>query len=205
MNILNSIKLIVFSPLLLLYIITDQKPIIHADVQRWLDVFHRSPKTIYGDLLFLLAGYPEFRTLFYYRLEHSGRLAHIIALVFSIFYRGRVNLFLTCPSIGPGFFIQHGFSTIVAAKKVGKNGWVNQQVTIGFTNDYDSPEIGDNVTVYCGAIVIGKIVVHDNVVVGANALVVKDVPPNCVVGGVPAKIIKKDGQRVSLSLNDSQL
>lgn len=75
-------------------------------------------------------------------------------------------------------------------KKIGKNFHVYQQVTIGF-NGNEAPIIGDNVRVYCGAKIIGGIHVGNNVVVGANAVVCKDVPDNVVVGGVPAKVIKK--------------
>lgn len=52
------------------------------------------------------------------------------------------------------------------------------------------PTIGNNVTIYAGAVVVGGVSVGDNVVIGANAVVVKDVPSNVVVVGVPAKIIK---------------
>lgn len=53
--------------------------------------------------------------------------------------------------------------------------------------------IGNHVTVCCGAKVLGAITIGNNVVIGANAVVCKDVPDNCVVGGVPAKIIKHLG------------
>lgn len=64
-----------------------------------------------------------------------------------------------------------------------------QQVTIGMNNG-KRPILGDNVVVCCGAKVIGGITVGNNVMIGANAVVCKDVPDNCVVAGVPAKIIK---------------
>jgi serine O-acetyltransferase len=60
--------------------------------------------------------------------------------------------------------------------------------------------IGDNVRIGAGAKVLGGITLGDNVSVGANAVVVKDVPPNCVVVGVPAYIVKRDGKRVRESL-----
>lgn len=53
-----------------------------------------------------------------------------------------------------------------------------------------TPVIGDNVKIGTGAKIIGGVTVGNNVFIGANAVVVKDVPDNCVVGGVPAKIIK---------------
>lgn len=52
------------------------------------------------------------------------------------------------------------------------------------------PIIGNNVTIYAGAKVFGKIIIGDDVYVGANAVVTKDIPSHSVVAGVPAKIIK---------------
>lgn len=92
--------------------------------------------------------------------------------------------------IDGGLFIQHGYATIIAPRSIGKNCWVNQGVTIGYTNASDCPTIGDNVTIYCGAKVLGNVTIGDNSIIAANAVVVKDVPPNVVVGGVPVKIIK---------------
>lgn len=72
---------------------------------------------------------------------------------------------------------------------------VNQQVTIGY-NDLYAPIIGDNVMVTCGAKVLGNVKVGNNVIIGVNAVVVKDVPDNATVVGVPAKIIKMNGVRI---------
>ena len=85
---------------------------------------------------------------------------------------------------------KHGYSTIIDPIKMGRNCWVNQNVTIGYANDVDAPIIGDNVTVYTGAVIVGAVIIGNNVIVAANAAVVNDVNNNCVVGGVPAKIIK---------------
>lgn len=99
------------------------------------------------------------------------------------------TLYLEAGEIGGGLYIHHGFATIVAADRIGENFWVNQQVTIGHKSD-GCPTIGDNVMVTSGAKILGKITVGNNVVVGANAVVVKDVQDNCVMGGIPAKVIK---------------
>ena len=68
-----------------------------------------------------------------------------------------------------------------------------QQVTIGQKND-QYPIIGNNVTIYAGAKIIGDISIEDNVIVGANAVVLKDIPANSIVAGVPAKIIRKTSE-----------
>lgn len=89
--------------------------------------------------------------------------------------------------------LQHGLNGIIVSHyaTIGKNAWIAQQVTIGQAIDKNvAPTIGDNVIIGAGAKIIGDITVGNNVTIGANAVVTHDVPDNCVVGGVPAKIIK---------------
>ena len=73
---------------------------------------------------------------------------------------------------------------------MGANCKIYQQVTIGY-NGEKAPSLGNNVTVCCGAKVIGGVTIGDDVIIGANAVVVKDIPNHCIVVGVPAKIIKR--------------
>ena len=123
-----------------------------------------------------------------------GFLTHIIRILFSIEIEYPAQ-------IGPGFGIRHGFGIIIGGKcKIGKNFSVNQGVTVGGSFDkvcmlpngkkISQPQIGDDVHLSAGAKVIGPIIIGSNVIVGANAVVVKDVPDNVVVAGVPAKIIR---------------
>lgn len=128
--------------------------------------------------LYLLTYYPEFRNIIYKRLKYK-----------SILTPARKDLFLTTKDIGEGLFIQHGFSTVISAKRIGKNCWINQQVTIGHSNKTDAPIIGDNVKILAGAIVIGNITIGDNAIIGAGAVVVDDVPANSVVCGPKAKVM----------------
>ena len=94
--------------------------------------------------------------------------------------------------IGEGFHMMHlNGITIGSGAIIGKNCTIYQQVTIG--NEKDKfPVIGDNVTIYAGAKVLGGIKIGNNAVIGANAVVLKDVPENSVAVGVPARIIKKE-------------
>ena len=128
----------------------------------------------------------EYRNLFYHRLGGIGD-------VLSPLCRPLPSLYLATADIGPGLFIQHGFSTIIAAKRIGKNCWINQQVSIGYSNSSDCPTIGDSVWICAGAKVFGNVTIGSNSTVGANAVVVKDVPENCTVVGVPAYIVRKNG------------
>ena len=115
----------------------------------------------------------------------------MLRLLSSWWLRGKTSLEISTNDIGGGLLIQHGFSTIISAEKIGKNCKIYQQVTIGFDHDLQAPIIGDNVEVCCGAKVIGGITIGNNVLIGANAVVVKDIPSNSIVAGVPAKIIKQ--------------
>jgi serine O-acetyltransferase len=99
------------------------------------------------------------------------------------------TLILEAESIGPGLFIQHGYCTSVATVTIGKNCWMNQLVTVGYTNETDHPTIGDNVRILTGATILGKVHIGDNSKIGANSLVIDDVPAGVTVMGVPAKII----------------
>ena len=83
----------------------------------------------------------------------------------------------------------HGDGTQVSAIKIGENCWINQQVVIGYTNETDIPTIGNNVDIHAGAKILGRVKVGDNATIGANSVVIEDVPPDVTVMGVPAKII----------------
>ena len=137
----------------------------------------------------LLTFYVMVRNIFYARVAYRH---HYYAKVLSVFARPLPLLDISSTAeIGGGLIVQHGYATIIAPRKIGKKCWVNQGVTIGYTNDDDCPTLGDNVTVYAGAKILGDVHVGNNVVVAANAVVVKDVEDNCIVGGVPAKVIKR--------------
>lgn len=184
-----------YSPLLLPYFLTDQAKVIGLDLTRWLSIRERKERGARG-LLWLLARLPEFRSLYYYRLRQGNLKGLALGYLLSRLYPGCSTLSIFSEKIGPGLFIQHGIATIIAASQIGANCWINQQVTIGYSNSDDCPRLGDNVSIFAGAKVIGNVTIGDYSIVGANAVVVKDVPPNCTVVGVPAYIVKRDGVKV---------
>ncbi len=105
--------------------------------------------------------------------------------------------------IGKGFYIGHfGGITIASDAKIGDNVNISQLVTIGEAGsgeNYGAPTIGDHVYIGAGAKVIGKIKVGNNVKIGANAVIYKDIPDNAVVVSYPGyKIISYKGNRESL-------
>lgn len=163
---------------------STRKITIDEDIAHWKEILQWSET---GSALIkrLLKEKQEFRNLLFYRL---GGIRYFSRLL-RFFLPPLPTLYIWTQEIGGGLFIQHGFATVIAAKKIGKHCFVNQQVTIGYNGKY-APIIGDNVTVTCGAKVLGNVKLGDNVIVGANAVVVKDVPSNVTVGGIPAKIIK---------------
>ncbi len=195
-EVLFTLQILWVSPLLIPFFTTTDKAIILADVCRWEEVLTWQKRSEFMQLLALLKEAKEFRNLYYFRLYKSNFTSRFLMYVLKFFYRQCPYFFLdsSC-NIGPGLFIQHGFSTIIMAD-IGENCWVNQQVTIGYKDRTGRPQIGNNVRITAGAKVIGNVTIGDNVTVGANAVVVKDVPENCVVVGVPAYIIQKNGVKV---------
>jgi len=177
------------APHLLLFTFHKNRKVIYADVDRWVAIYSL-PYSRPISFLYLLSFFPEYRNVFYLRIGAWKHFLNIICPRLS-------TLYIYTNDVGKGLFIQHGFATIIAAKSLGENCWINQQVTIGYSNDMDMPTLDNNVTINAGAKVIGNVLIGDNSIVGANAVVVKNVPANCTVVGVPAYIIKRDGVKVS--------
>ncbi len=164
----------------LAYWLTDQRALIDADTKRWGEVQGHA-----GELGRLVRA-AEFRSLLYHRLSHGNQAGRIYGAVLRRVRPGERTLFLSTNSIGPGLFIQHGFATIVSAQSVGANCWINQQVTIGFDETLRAPVIEDGARVHAGAIVIGPVTVGRGAIIGAGAVVTKDVPAGMVAVGVAA-------------------
>jgi serine O-acetyltransferase len=94
-------------------------------------------------------------------------------------------------SIGSGFLIYHGFGIVIHRDAViGKNVSISHQVTIGSEKGF-SPTISDKVIISPGAKIFGKVEIGENSVIGANAVVVKDVPANSVSVGIPNHSFEK--------------
>lgn len=91
----------------------------------------------------------------------------------------------------PAYILHIGGGVILNCKAMGKHCTVSSGVVCGNKNTVDSvPNIGDNVELALGCKVIGKVNIGDNCIVAPNSVVIKDVPANKVVSGVPAVIIK---------------
>ena len=99
-------------------------------------------------------------------------------------------------------FFPHPIGIVINGNaKIGRNCTIFHNVTIGDSmsgkpeNRY--PTIGDNVTIYANSVIIGGITIGDNAVIGAGSVVLKDVPPNAVVAGNPAKTISKTLEEIN--------
>ena len=128
-----------------------------------------------------------FRNLVLFRLSKDNLF---VRKIFKILFPPMSTLYFGIENLAPKLYIQHGFSTIISAKSVGEECWINQQVTIGFEQDRQ-PVIGNHVRICAGAIIIGDVTIGDNSIVAAGAVVTKDIPPGEIWGGVPARFIKK--------------
>lgn len=134
----------------------------------------------------------------YYRVAH-WLYHHHLRFLSLIIWRIQYLLF-NCsipPScvIGRGTkFAYGGIAVVLHARTiVGNNCMIGQGVTIGGKNGwYEVPVIGDNVHINAGAKIIGPVRIGDNVEIGANCVVVKDVPSNSVVAGIPARILRSN-------------
>jgi serine O-acetyltransferase len=154
---------------------------VRYDVDRWVRQLE-DPYLLdldpYARFAYLASALSEFRTLVHYRLRKSGApLRTVLRMV----YRPERTLILDAGSIGPGLFIQHGIATLVSAESIGRDCWINQQVSIGFDARRGRPTLGDRVRVGAGAKVFGAITLHDGATIGANATVIHDVPPGVAV------------------------
>lgn len=140
---------------------------------------------------YLLVNEKETRNILQNRLHRNPLMFVIVRILFSPLD----SLYMNMPPerIGGGLVFQHGFSTVIAAKEIGNNCKIFQQVTIGYNED-ENPVLEDNVTVCAGAIVVGGVHLHKGAFVGAGAVVVKDVPENTTVAGVPARAIQERGR-----------
>ncbi|MGP0108789.1 MAG: serine O-acetyltransferase [Acidimicrobiales bacterium] len=102
-------------------------------------------------------------------------------------------------TLGAGLFIDHATGVVIGeTAEVGEDVTLYQGVTLGGTSlehGKRHPTLGDRVTVGAGAKVLGPVTIGDDSRIGANAVVVKDVPPNSVVVGVPGQVIARSRPR----------
>lgn len=145
--------------------------------------------------------YPSFKAMIHYRIAHKlYRKRHYFwARYFS--QRGVRKTGIEIhpgAEIGEGFFIDHGNGVIIGeTAKIGNNVTLYQGVTLGGTGKEQGkrhPTIGDNVMISAGAKVLGSFTVGEGSKIGAGSVVLKEVPPNSTVVGVPGRVVRRDNQ-----------
>lgn len=146
--------------------------------------------------------YPSFRVMLRYRVAHKLYKKKHYFLARWISQRAARKTGIEIhpgATIGRGLFIDHGSGVIIGETAViGDNVTLYQGVTLGGTGKESGkrhPTLEDNVMVSAGAKVIGSFTVGENSKIGAGSVVLKAVPPNCTVVGVPGRIVKKDNVR----------
>jgi serine O-acetyltransferase len=165
-------------------------------------VFERDPAAT--SLTEVILAYGGFHAVVFHRAAHALWLRRIPILPRVL---SHVSRFLTGIEIHPGarieegFFIDHGMGVVIGeTAQIGRNVTLFQGVTLGGTGKDRGkrhPTLGNNVVVGVGAKVLGAITIGDNVKIGANSVVLESVPPDATVVGVPGRVVKQGGRRVS--------
>ncbi|MEK9141254.1 MAG: serine O-acetyltransferase [Nitrospirota bacterium] len=164
-------------------------------------VFDRDPAAT--SKLEVILTYAGFHALLAYRVAHRLKSHDIPILprVISQLARWLTGVEIhPSAKIGTGFFIDHGMGVVIGeTAEIGDYVTLFQGVTLGGTGKERGkrhPTLGNHVVVGAGAKILGGITIGDNVKIGANSVVLKNVPPNSTVIGVPGRVIKSLGERL---------
>ena len=164
-------------------------------------VFDRDPAAT--SKLEVILTYAGFHALLAYRISHwlKSRDVPILPRVISQLARWVTGVEIhPSAKIGTGFFIDHGMGVVIGeTAEIGDYVTLFQGVTLGGTGKERGkrhPTLGNHVVVGAGAKILGGITIGDNVKIGANSVVLRNVPANSTVIGVPARVIKTQGERL---------
>jgi serine O-acetyltransferase len=151
----------------------------------------------------ILFTWPGVQAVLAYRLARRLHLAGVplLPLVISYLSRSLTGIEIHPGArIGPGFFIDHGAGVVIGeTTEIGENVTLYQGVTLGgtgFQAGKRHPSVEDNVTIGSGAKLLGPITVGHGAKIGANSVVVEDVPPRSTVVGNPGHPVKVEGRKV---------
>ncbi|QQY80346.1 serine O-acetyltransferase [Keratinibaculum paraultunense] len=144
--------------------------------------------------------YPSIKALLYHRWAHKlyNKNRYTLARIISQRARHKTGIEIhPGAKIGKNFFIDHGMGVVIGeTAEVGNNVTIYHGVTLGGIGDDSNakrhPTVEDNVMIGAGAKVLGPITIGKGAKIGANAVVLKDVPPYTTVVGVPGKVVKSN-------------
>ncbi len=163
----------------------------------------RDPAALDVGIVEILAAWPGVQAVLAHRVAHAlhrGRVP-LVPRVIATAARAVTGIEIhPAARIGPGLFIDHGMGVVIGeTAEVGADVTIYQGVTLGgtgFQTGKRHPTVQDNVTIGSGAKLLGPIVVGHGSKVGANTVVIHDVPPNCTVVGNPGHPVRVEGRRV---------
>ena len=161
-------------------------------------VFERDPAA--RNIVEVLFCYPGLHAIWFHRIAH-WLWTHNFRLLARII--SHIPRWLTGIEIHPGakigrrFFIDHGMGVVIGeTTEIGNDVTIYHQVTLGGTSTKKGkrhPTIGNNVVIGAGAKILGPVKIGNNCKIGTNSVVIKDVPPNSTVVGIPGKVVRRDG------------
>jgi len=170
-------------------------------------VFERDPAA--RSTIEILTTYPGVRAILMHRLAHwlwrrkFRWLARMVSEIGRFFNGIEIH---PGAQIGKRFFIDHGEGVVIGETTIiGDDCSLFQGVTLGGTGKEKGkrhPTLGNGVVIGAGAKILGNIKIGDNVRIGAGSVVVKSVPPNCTVVGVPGRIVKRHEKRPKETILD---
>ncbi|MBB6694005.1 serine O-acetyltransferase [Cohnella xylanilytica] len=181
--------------------------------------------TIRSDIEAVFENDPAARSRFEVIFTYSGLHAIWAHRIAHVFYRRRwftiariisqISRFMTGIEIHPGakigrkLFIDHGMGVVIGETcEIGDEVVIYQGVTLGGTGKEKGkrhPTIGNRVVIASGAKVLGSFKVGDNSNIGANSVVLRPVPPDSTVVGIPGRVVKRNGERVGDRLDHTNL
>ncbi|XEQ91588.1 Serine acetyltransferase [Sporomusa carbonis] len=171
-------------------------------------VFERDPAA--KSVLEVLLCYPGLHAIWLHRISHYLFKRGWVLIPRMICYFNRLLTGVDIhpgATIGEGLFIDHATGVVIGETCViGNNVTLYQGVTLGGTGKEKGkrhPTIGNNVVVASGAKVLGSFTVGDNSKIGAGSVVLREVPPNSTVVGIPGKVVWHDGKKVGRDDIDS--
>ncbi|MGQ0793948.1 MAG: serine O-acetyltransferase [Deltaproteobacteria bacterium] len=173
-------------------------------------VFERDPAA--RSSIEVIIAYPGLHAVALHRIAHKLWTNNLKLLGRAV---SHISRFLTGIEIHPGavigrsFFIDHGMGVVIGeTSEIGEKVTIYHGVTLGgtsFTRGKRHPTIGRSVTIGAGAKILGPLTIGENSKVGANSVVISDVPPNSTVVGIPGKIVLKEEFPVYSGLEHNKL
>lgn len=140
----------------------------------------------------LLSRHMPLRAMMLFRMacwchqKHLRGIPSLLLRFISLFYGLEIPV---SQEIGGGLYVAHPYGVVIMPTKVGKNCSIISNVTIGMRNEWAFPVIGDNVFIGAGARILGGIHIGNGAKIGANAVVIGDVPEGATVVGIPARVV----------------